>query len=375
MKAIVVTPYYAPKIGGLENYARALNNALADKQGWEIVIVTSQSGRRQTRDVIDGHRIYRMSTWFKLSNTPLNPLWPIIIRRIIQHEKPNVIIAHTPVPSLADATALAKGKTPFIVVNHAATLFKKGALLFNVIAWMYAVIGKYTLGRADRIFAVSDFVRERLPVTLQTKTIVVPNAVEATEIVSRSQPDGAHFIFIASLAHSHSWKGLTQIIDALAHYRSIYGSDFQLTVVGDGDMRSEYEQQASQLGLKEHVHFMGTQVGARKLELLRLATAMIVYPTTENDAFPTVILEAWSQSVPVVVAQIGSLATLLTDGVDGYFCAPGDSAALAEALHRVVVATTTERTQIAQAAAERTQRLYTWEKQAALVDQQVKDLL
>ena len=39
MKAIIVTPYYAPKIGGLENYARQLAIALRDLQGWDIVIV------------------------------------------------------------------------------------------------------------------------------------------------------------------------------------------------------------------------------------------------------------------------------------------------------------------------------------------------
>ena len=375
MKAIVVTPYYAPTIGGLENYARQLNNALAKQEGWEIVIVTSHKGWRQVRERIDGMRIYRLGTWLKLSNTPLNPFWPLYIRRIIKREKPDIILAHTPVPSLADATALAKGKVPFVVFSHAATLLKQGSPIFNMAARIYNLFGVRTFRRADRIFAVSDFVKQQLTPELQRKTVVVPNAVWESDIVTRAQPSEAKFIFIGSLARSHAWKGLQQVIEALALYREQYGEAFELTVVGDGNMRSNYERQVRRLGIERQVRFVGSQIGDVKLGYLHEVLAMIMYPVTENDAFPTVMLEAWAQSVPVVSARIGSIATLMRDGEDGYLCVPKQPRALADRLHQVVQLPSTSRAKVAQAAAARTKDHYTWEQQARLVNREAGKLL
>src|SRR2546430_400729 len=104
MKLMVVTPYYHPKIGGLENYARQLGIALKENEKWEVVVATSNhEGRASRIDSVDGMKVYRLGTWFKLSNTPVNPLWPLMMRRVIKAEKPDIILAHTPVPSMADA--------------------------------------------------------------------------------------------------------------------------------------------------------------------------------------------------------------------------------------------------------------------------------
>ncbi len=375
MKALIIAPYYAPAIGGLENYARQLNKALAEQEDWDIVVITSQKGLRQTQGYIDGMRIYRLGTWIKVSNTPLNPLWPLIIHRIVKQEKPDVILAHTPVPSLADAAALAKGTVPLVVISHAATLLKQGSPLFNIVARVYNVFGVYTFRRANRIFAVSDYVKQQLQPSLQAKTTIVPNAVWQHDIRARKQPSRVEFIFIGSLARSHAWKGVRQIIEAMSIYSQRYGNDFNLTIVGDGNMRASYERLASDLGIVDHVRFVGAQVGEAKVRYLQNAQAMVVYPVTENDAFPTVMLEAWAQSVPVVAARLGCIATLVHDGEDGYLCAPKAPAELAEKLHQLTLAPTEARTKVARAAAKLVADRYTWERQAKLVSSEVGKLL
>lgn len=375
MKALVVAPYYAPQLGGLENYARELSKALASQAHWEVVIVTSRKGFQSSRETIDNFPIYRLGTWITFSNTPLSPLWLFSIRSIIRREKPDVIIAHTPVPSLADVTALVKGSTPMVLIDHAATLVKQHAPLFNILVRLYGVIGEATFRRANRVFAVSDFVLQQLPPDIQAKTIVVPNAVWSDSIASHSQLRQAKFIFIALLKRSHAWKGLGNILDALALYRERYGQDFELTVIGDGDMRPTYEAQARRLGIQSYVRFVGPISGTQKLELVRDSTLMILYPTTENDAFPTVMLEAWSQSVPVVAARIGALSSLIEDGVDGFLCEARQPSLLADKMHQVMSLSPTERDKIARAATKRTQASYTWEHQAKLVDKELRALL
>jgi len=376
MKALIVTPYYQPKIGGLENYARQLNIALHDLQDWETVIVTSNHrANTDATEQIDGMKVYRLRPLFKLSNTPVNPLWPLKLRVIIRRERPDVIVAHSPVPSLADAAALAAGATPYVLVYHAATLYKSGSLIFNVIAWVYGVVSWFTFGRARRVVAVSEYVKAGFAPRTQRKTVVVENGVWAREIVSRTQPGGTDMLFIGSLDKTHAWKGLELIIQAVALYKAVHGPGLRLTVMGDGNARNAYERQVAELGLGDDIAFLGAKTGAEKDACIAAADAVLQYPISGNDAFPTVLLEAWAKGVPVIAAAMGPLPSIINDKVDGYLVAPNDSAALAAAFDNFAHTSVAERARVARAAAQRTAEQYTWERHAAAIAEIVRELI
>lgn len=376
MKILVVTPYYHPKIGGLEMYARQLGIALHDLEKCEIVVVTSNNEHHKTVvDTVDGMNVHRLGVWFKLSNTPVNLFWPIMIRRIICSEKPDVILAHTPVPSMADAAALAAGRTPFVLVYHASTLLKGDDFLFNCIATLYSFYERVTLSRAHKILAVSEYVKQQLGPRLASKVAVVPNAVWDAQIVSRSQPKPTNFLFVGSLDRTHAWKGLDLTIRAMAEYKHKYASEFTFTIMGDGNDRARYEAHVEKHDLQDEVIFLGAKTGKEKDAAFLNATALVMYPTTANDAFPTVMLEAWARSVPVIAAAIGPIPSLINDQVDGYLVEPKKPAILADVLNRVATSTAKARDIVAKNAMRRTSDAYTWEKQAATVVAIMKDLL
>jgi glycosyltransferase involved in cell wall biosynthesis len=376
MKALVVTPYYYPYIGGLENYARQLNRALKQTEKWDIVVVTSAAAAEQVASSkIDGNHIYRLNPWFKLSNTPINPLWPLKLRRIIKHEQPDVILAHTPVPSMADAVSLVVGKRPFIVINHAATLYKQGSPLFNLATHIYNFFSSYTFHRADRILVVSEYVRTQLSPRLQSKATVTPNAIWPKEIEQRNQPLGSNFIFIGSLDRSHAWKGLETIIESISIYNKEHDVPTHLTVVGDGNHKANYENQVAQLGITESVTFTGAKRGVAKDRLIKQASALIAYPTTRNDAFPTVILEAWAKHVPVIAANIGSLSTIVDDKINGFLVEPSNAKALADSLYYVAEMPEKQRAEVAGRAALQTKQSYTWNQSASIVRQATEALV
>src|SRR3989338_4119208 len=107
-KLLMVTPYFYPKIGGLENYAFNISKGLKEKYNWEIVVITSNhENTGYQEETINGIKIYRLPRWFKVSNTPINPMWYWQIKDIIKKENPNVINAHSPVPFIADMAAKA----------------------------------------------------------------------------------------------------------------------------------------------------------------------------------------------------------------------------------------------------------------------------
>lgn len=377
MKLLVVTPYYHPKIGGLEVYARQLSIALHDIKQWDIAVVTSNDASKETVvDTVDGMKVHRLGVWKKLSNTPVNLLWPFMIRKVIREEQPDVILAHTPVPSMADAAALASGKTPLILVDHAATLMKGDSLIFKAVVIVYGMYQRLTFTRAKRILAVSEYVKDQLPAKVQGKARVLPNAVWEKQIKPRRQPTTTpNFLFIGSLDRTHFWKGLEDIIRAMHEYRRKYKEQCTLTVMGDGNNREVYEALVRELKLDDAVSFIGAKSGVQKDRTIRKATALVMYPTTANDAFPTVMLEAWANGVPVIASAIGPIPSLINHGTDGYLVTPSDPKALAKMLHTVAQSPTAQRQKIATAALERTRNSYTWEKQADTVEQIVGEIL
>jgi glycosyltransferase involved in cell wall biosynthesis len=311
----------------------------------------------------------------KFSNTPVNPLWPFKLRAIIRRERPDVIIAHSPVPSMADAAAVAAGKTPFVLVYHAATLRKGGSLLFNVVAWVYGLFGRFTFARADRVVAVSGYVKDGFGARVQHKAVIVPNGVWAREVVARSQPGGTDLLFIGSLDKTHAWKGLELIIRAVGIYKVAHGTGVRLTVMGDGNARHAYERLVTELGLGEDIAFVGAKTGAEKDAYIVRSDAVLQYPTSGNDAFPTVLLEAWAKGVPVIAAAMGPLPSIINDKLDGYLVTPNDPTALAAAIDSFVHTTAAERSRIAGAAAKRTAGYYTWEHHAASLAKVVGDVV
>jgi glycosyltransferase involved in cell wall biosynthesis len=359
MKVLIAAPYFWPRVGGVENYTRFLARGLAEL-GCEVVVVCSDRGvRRPTKDNVDGNLVWRLPVWRVVSNTPVNLAWWRQLRQIVRTERPDVINAHTPVPFMVDMATWAAGRRPVVVTYHAATLFKPGSALMTAAITGYLAVQQLTLARARLIIAVAPYVRERLS-PRQSKTAVVANAV--TEVAPARQTAGTGLAFVNNLEPSHRWKGLDLLLDALAILKRD-GLTLGLTVVGDGADRSRYEQRARDLDLNEHVRFMGKLVGSDRDALVRQAAAVVLYPTTANDAFPTVMLEAWAQGVPVIAAAIGPLPSLVNDGVTGILVEPGHAAALARAL-RDGLADQARLAALGEAGRQLVAREYTWPRQA-----------
>jgi len=96
--------------------------------------------------------------------------------------------------------------------------------------------------------------------------------------------------------------------------------DAQLIIVGDGEMRCNWQRLVHQLGLSQHVEFRGRVPHEVKVGLLR-ESAFLVLPSMV-EGFGIVVLEAFACGRPVIASSIGALKELITEGVDGYLINP-----------------------------------------------------
>lgn len=86
-----------------------------------------------------------------------------------------------------------------------------------------------------------------------------------------------------------------------------------LSIVGDGHFKKALISQSIKLGIDKSVRFLGWRNDV--IELLRNSDIFIL--TSIYESFPTVILEAFSQSLPVIATEVGGVPEMINDGVNG----------------------------------------------------------
>lgn len=163
----------------------------------------------------------------------------------------------------------------------------------------------------------------------RTKIHTLPNAVPAAPATHRTTHATPHLVFLGALTER---KGIDTLLAALAQ-PGLLRADWRLTLVGNGD-RDRWRDEAAALGLASRVTIAGWLPGEEARALLASADALIL--PARQEAMPMVILEAMAASVAVVSTPVGEIAETVLDGTTGLLVPPGDVAALAGAISRLL---------------------------------------
>lgn len=102
-------------------------------------------------------------------------------------------------------------------------------------------------------------------------------------------------------------------------------------LVGDGPEEGRLREEVRLLGLEGRVHFAGLRTDLENF--YPVATAFVM--PCLDESMGVVIYDALTCKLPVVAYASGSIAEIVTDGVNGYLVPP-DPKALAAALQRVL---------------------------------------
>ncbi len=336
-KVAFVTPYFAPRVGGLEHYALRMARACRDRGDDVFVVTSNHAGRGHVEEEVEGIRVYRLPVLFTVSNTPVHPLWGLWARRILRAEQPDVINGHTPVPVLADITERVRGTVPYALTYH-NDLTKPGLLDLACRVEHRLLTGR-TLRRADSIIASSCYYAERSPRLRPFRgkvAIVAPGVdVDGTE-TPRPAPRGTgSVLFVGQLDRTHRHKGLADLIDAVAVLRSDVPG-VELVVVGTGDAAADHRRHAARRGVERAVHFLGDVDDVRLRDLYRRAGVVALPSRDDAEGFGMVILEAAAVGTPAVATRVGGIPAAVIDGVTGLLVPARDPGALAAALRRVL---------------------------------------
>jgi glycosyltransferase involved in cell wall biosynthesis len=149
---------------------------------------------------------------------------------------------------------------------------------------------------------------------------------------------GHNPVLILSVGRAVRKKGFDTLLAALARLPPAPAWRFEH--IGGGPELPRLKALAERLGLGERVRWHGGQAQAAVLAAYRradiFALASRVADDGDRDGLPNVLMEAQSQGLACVASEVSAIPELITDGVTGMLVPPGDAAALAAALARLI---------------------------------------
>ncbi|QHN43068.1 glycosyltransferase [Candidatus Mycosynbacter amalyticus] len=330
MKLLFVSPYYAPSVGGVQQYVADL--VAAYKLEHEIIIVTTSPNHDSvTKKVEDGIVIYYLPVLRTIANTPYHPRWKSQLKEIFDYEAPDVINAHAPVPWFADMAERAnRGTYPFVLTYHAGSM-KKGRLLPDIVIRLYErFVLPRTLRAASKLVAVyPPFITQILGNSRQVHHITPGIATDF--FTPSATPAMYDALFVGRLERTSEWKGVDVALAAVAELAK-RGQHITLAIAGDGDARTQYTLRADELGIASQVTFLGSCDRTRLRDVYRASKFVVLPSKTEAESFGMVVAEAASCGIPAIGSRVGGVPYVIDDGETGILVEPGSIESLADAM-------------------------------------------
>lgn len=140
-------------------------------------------------------------------------------------------------------------------------------------------------------------------------------------------------VLLTSASRMVEWKRIDRMLKASAEVEA--SLDFLLVLIGDGEERSGLEHLAESLDLGRRVRFTGALPHTSVIQWHQAADVLI--STFDVSNVGNQLLEAQRLGKPYVSIDTGDTADILIDGKNGLLVAnPDDTAALAEAMSRLI---------------------------------------
>jgi len=241
--------------------------------------------------------------------------------RVLRDEAFDVIHVHEPLAPGPSITTVTLHAAPTVGTFHAAG--RSGS--YRVLAPML----RRLIERIDRKVVVSKDALALVQGHLGGEYEMLFNGVETTEISNVrpiASPSGRPSIFF--LGRHEERKGLDVLLAAFTQLEV----DATLWVAGEGPdtarLRHDYERD-------HRIEWLGRLSDTDKFAYLRGATVFCA-PSLHGESFGVVLLEAMAAGTPVVASALDGYRNVATDEVDSLLVPPGDAAALARALERVI---------------------------------------
>lgn len=352
MNVLMLSWEYPPRVvGGLGRHVHALATSLV-RQGHEVVVVTRDHPDAPADAVVEGVRIVRVT-----EDPPLVPFeellsWVMAFNhsltraalRVLDGFAPDVVHAHDWLVAHAAKTLKDQTGVPLVATVHATEAGRHQGWLPGPVNRAIHSVEWWLTYEARRVVTCSAYMRDevvRLFALPGDKVDVVPNGIDLAHwhadpaavaaLRSSLAPDGAPLLLYAGRLEYE--KGVQTVLQALPRLRRRHRG-VRLVIAGVGTHEEELRAMARSLRVGRAVDFLGF-LSPDDLAVLAAATDCAVVPSL-YEPFGMVALECAAAGTPLVVADTGGLREFVSPGVTGLRFPPGNPAALADTVTRLL---------------------------------------
>jgi phosphatidylinositol alpha-mannosyltransferase len=314
----LVCPYSLTLHGGVQGQVLGLGEALR-RQGIDARVLGPCDGPPPDATVTPlGNSVPTAGNGSVAAIAP-DPACALRTIRALRDEEFDVVHLHEPLVPGPTLTALVFSESPLV-----ATFHRSGE---SASYWLVRSLTRYV---ADRV-AVRAAVSEEAEITarklLSGSYERVWNGID-TSVYQAAVPWPAPGPTIVFVGRHETRKGLAVLVDAMAGV----GPDVRLWVIGEGPERARLQAQTEG---DRRIEWLGEVDEAEKVRRLRAASVLCA-PSISGESFGVVLLEAMAARCPVVASDLAGYRRVARGDKEAILVPPGDAAALADSLRRVL---------------------------------------
>ncbi len=322
-----------PTFGGSGVLATELGKALAD-EGHQVHFITYQQPVRL--NIFNANIFYhevRVPTYPLFDYPPYEVALASTMVDVIMNHDLDLLHVHYAIPH-ASAAYMAKqivkqknGRNiPVITTLHGTDITLVGK------DKTYEPVVTFSINQSDAITAVSKNLRDETyhSFAIEKEIEVIYNFVDVSRFNKKPidpfrkviAPHGEKVLMHAS--NFRKVKRVTDVIEIFAAVQKKLAA--KLLMVGDGPERPACEELARELGIDEHVRFLGKQ---EQIEDILAVSDVFLLPS-EYESFGLAALEAMAARSVVISTNAGGLSEINIQGETGYMADVGDVEAMSK---------------------------------------------
>jgi len=301
MKILHLICYYYPHIGGMEQVARDVVEALRDNNEQMVFCFNHEKG--DVEDKVDGIRVVRCNCQAKVASQSLSLSYGRRLEKIINEFNPDLIIFHYPNPFSA---------------HYLLKYIPKGCKLISY--WHLDIIKQKILGkffegqtkrickRSDRIVATSpnyiegskwlSAFRDKcrvIPCSINSDGFNISDSVKAKALEIKEKNKGKTICF--ALGRHVPYKGMEYLIRA----SKLLDDNYKIYIGGVGPLTESLKKLAWD---DKKVEFLG-KVSQENVSVYFAACDIFCFPSiTKNEAFGIALAEGMSYGKPAITFTI-----------------------------------------------------------------------
>ncbi len=235
---------------------------------------------------------------------------------------------------------------------------------------LVGLLGKWLIRKADRIQAISHYLRAfALAQGARTDITVIPNGVDTELFQHADTPDkitalrnqfgvrGDDFVVITT-SRLVKKNGIDLLLNALGQLRT-HAPRIICLIIGDGPDKKMLQMQSLYHGVENQVRFIG-QIPQAEIPLY-FQIAHVFARASRSEGLGNSFLEAMGAGLPIIGTPVGGIVDFLHDGETGFLVPPEDARALAEKI-AFVSTHPAEREKVARKGMALVLQHYTWEE-------------